>query len=256
MSWLAQVGAYILTLGVGILTLKVIHTSFTALNDTKSGYALWCVTPCSIHRFLRIGGTIFVHAFPEDVHTTFLRNVAIYIHHKRRRHVPQLQRWERAYLDWHRNYSKSPTLRSLKKTELRAQSTCENRFWSSTLHISSNKSTSHWLYVWFCSSSYRDFCHSRSSTDCTKSRNIGENLTAVAVVGPVPAVAVDVVLPELAPFGNTPSKGKDFGERERGEGVVGLDVAHSFVSIAPTTRFPVVGVAACPLQLPEPLPTM
>ena len=147
-------------------------------------------------------------------------------------------------------------MRSLKKTELRAQSTCENRFWSNTLHISSNKSTSHWLYVWFCSSSYRDFCHSRSSTDCTKSRNIGENLTAAAVVGPVPAVAVDVVLPELAPFGNTPSKGKDFGERERGEGVVGLDAAYSFVSIVPTTRFPVVGVAACPLQLPEPLPTM
>lgn len=68
------------------------------------------------------------------------------------------------------------TFRSLKKTVFRAQSTCENRFWSSTLHISSNTSTSHWLYDWLCSSENSCCCHSRSSTDWTNSRIIGDTL--------------------------------------------------------------------------------
>lgn len=70
------------------------------------------------------------------------------------------------------------TLRSLKKTEFLAQSTCENRFWSSTLHMSSNKSTSHWLYVWFWRRPNSEACHSRSSTVDRKSRIMGLVLSA------------------------------------------------------------------------------
>lgn len=68
------------------------------------------------------------------------------------------------------------TFKSLKKIVLRAQSTCENRFWSKTLHMSSNRSTSHWLYVWLWSNENNDDCHSRSSTDATNERIIGETL--------------------------------------------------------------------------------
>ena len=39
-----------------------------------------CVIPCSTHRCRRFGGTILVHALPEEVHNTFHRNVAIYIY--------------------------------------------------------------------------------------------------------------------------------------------------------------------------------
>lgn len=68
------------------------------------------------------------------------------------------------------------TLRSLKNTVLRAQSTCENRFWSNTLHINSKRSTSHWLYDWLWSNENSCDCHSRSSTDWTNSRIIGDTL--------------------------------------------------------------------------------
>lgn len=74
------------------------------------------------------------------------------------------------------NFPSQLTLRSLKNTVFRAQSTCENRFWSNTLHISSNRSTSHWLYDWLCSNWYNCDCHSLSSTDCTNSRIIGDTL--------------------------------------------------------------------------------
>lgn len=74
-----------------------------------------------------------------------------------------------------------------------AQSTWENKFWSSTLHINSKRSTSHWLYVWLCKSPNSAFCHSRSSTVCTNSLIIGETrkvsvLVASAVLDGVAAV--------------------------------------------------------------------
>lgn len=68
------------------------------------------------------------------------------------------------------------TLRSLKNSVFLAQSTCENRFWSNTLHINSKRSTSHWLYDWLWSSEKSCVCHSRSSTDWTNSRIIGDTL--------------------------------------------------------------------------------
>lgn len=71
---------------------------------------------------------------------------------------------------------RSPTFKSLKNIVFLAQSTCENKFWSNTLHINSKRSTSHWLYVWLCSSENSEDCHSRSSTVCTNSRIIGETL--------------------------------------------------------------------------------
>lgn len=67
---------------------------------------------------------------------------------------------------WKRRRKKKkrlPTLRSLKKILFRAQSTCANSDWSMTLHISSNTSTSHWLYVWFWRRPKRLLCHSLSS---------------------------------------------------------------------------------------------
>lgn len=72
----------------------------------------------------------------------------------------------------------TPTFRSLKNTVFRAQSTCENRFWSNTLHINSKRSTSHWLYDWLWSSEKSEDVHSRSSTDCTNSLIIGDTLRA------------------------------------------------------------------------------
>lgn len=94
------------------------------------------------------------------------------------------------------------TLRSLKNTEFLAQSTWENKFWSSTLHINSNKSTSHWLYVWFCNNPKSDACHSRSSTVCTKSLIIGLVFN-VAVEGAEPVAPWDCVdcSPKLKAFG-------------------------------------------------------
>lgn len=75
------------------------------------------------------------------------------------------------------------TFKSLKKTVFLAQSTCENRFWSSTLHINSKRSTSTWLYVCFCSRANSCVCHSRSSIDCTNSRIIGETLYRESEIG-------------------------------------------------------------------------
>lgn len=68
------------------------------------------------------------------------------------------------------------TFRSLKNTEFLAQSTWENKFWSNTLHINSNISTSHWLYDWFCNNENNEFCHSRSSIPWTNSRMAGDTL--------------------------------------------------------------------------------
>lgn len=86
------------------------------------------------------------------------------------------------------------TFKSLKNTEFRAQSTCENRFWSSTLHMSSKRSTSHWLYVWFCNRPNSELCHSRSSSPCTKSRIIGD-MPLTPLPPPLAVAAADELPP-------------------------------------------------------------
>lgn len=69
---------------------------------------------------------------------------------------------------------KKLTLSSLKKMELRAQSTWAKRLWSITLHINSKTSTSHWLWVWALRRVNNWFCHSLSSgAVCCRSRRIG-----------------------------------------------------------------------------------
>lgn len=114
------------------------------------------------------------------------------------------------------------TLRSLKNIEFRAQSTCENRFWSNTLHISSNKSTSHWLYVWLCNKLYKLFCHSRSSIACTKSLINGDTFNSTAALPPPPPPP---------PFPCTiVSNWNVLGLRECGDVVVEFAEAHIFVS--------------------------
>lgn len=79
-------------------------------------------------------------------------------------------------------HKKQLTFKSLKKIVFLAQSTCVNKFWSKTLHINSNRSTSHWLYVWLCKSENKDCCHSRSSTVCTNSRIIGDTLIKMRLI--------------------------------------------------------------------------
>lgn len=116
-------------------------------------------------------------------------------------------------------------MRSLKKMEFLAQSTCENKFWSNTLHISSNKSTSHWLYVWLCRSPYKEFCHSRSSIACTKSLIRGETLLEGGAL----------------PLGKTVSNWNVLGLSEWGDVVVELAVPHSLFSGAMIIEFCVPG---------------
>ena len=70
-------------LGRGNSNAQSYSSKFIQRWMTQNGIELCpvvCVIPCSTHRCRRFGGTILVHALPEEVHNTFHRNVAIYIY--------------------------------------------------------------------------------------------------------------------------------------------------------------------------------